>query len=228
MNFLAMAQRVKRESGRGSVAIASVVTATGEDLDICNWVAAAWRDIQLMAYNWAWMRVSIIGDLVIDTIEHSPLSLGAANFRKWVPESDDYRMTVYESSNTAAEWPIRFLPYERFRGRFIVGDQTAAAPQFWTQSPQGNFMIGPKPDLGTYKLRADYFMAPDELAEDNDVPGMPDQFHMLIVWDALMHAASFDAAPEVHSRARDNSEKMLNSLIDHQGEKIKFRFRPLA
>ena len=228
MNFLAMAQRVKRESGRGSTAIAGVLTATGEDLDICNWVATAWRDIQLMPYTWAWMRVSIIGDLVIDTIAHSPLSLTAANFSKWVPESDDYQMTVYESSAPATEWRIQFLPYERFRGRFIIGEHSAAAPQFWTQAPHGDFLIGPKPDLGTYKLRADYFMAPDELTDDTDVPGMPDQFHMLIVWDALMHAASFDAAPEVHSRARDNSEKMLNSLIDHQGEKIKFRFRPFA
>ena len=186
-----MCQRVKRESGRSGAAISSVDTAAGEDLDICRWVADAWRAIQQMPYNWRWMRQSMTpGLLAIGTCVQSSSALGAAAFDRWAPESDDYRPTYFEASNPANEIPLTWLPYERFRASFLVGTPASGPPQFWSEAPDGSLLIGPPPDLGTYKFRGDYFTIPGELIANDNEPAMPEQFHMLVVWEAVKIAVS--------------------------------------
>jgi len=228
MNLLAMAQRVKRESGRAGESLTAVATAVGEDLDVVRWVVDAWTEIQQMPYNWAWMRDSILGNLVINASAHSPISLGATNCSHFVPVSNDYSPTVYDSTNTNAEWELEWCRYEVFRSRFIVGPQTSAAPQYWSIAPSGDFLVGPAPALSTYVLRADYVQSPIELAADLDEPAMPSDFHMMVVWKAIMHAGASDAASDVWSRASSEFDRLLDRLIDRQGEKIRNTARPLA
>lgn len=223
-----MARRVKRESGRGSSPIASVATASGEDLLIANEVSDRWRAVQQMAYNWKWMRKMLNGVLSLGLVEQDISALGAPDFSRWVPESDYYRPTAYEASNPQSEWDLRYLQFDRFRSMFLVGTPSPAAPQYWSQSPGGKLLIGPAPDLATYHFRGDYFSVPTELVNDADTPGMPSQFHMLLVWMALEQMSSIDAAPEVYRRAQANAEADLNSLIEHQGDDFVFSLTPLA
>lgn len=229
MQYLALCQRTKRETGRSGSAISSVGTAAGEDLDICRWVADAWRAIQQMPYNWRWMRQSMTpGLLAVGTCVQPPGTVGATAFDRWAPETDDYRPSYFESSTPGAEVPLVWLPYERFRGAFLVGTPTSGAPQYWSEAPSGNLLIGPPPDLATYKFRGDYFSLPTELSGDEDEPAMPEQFHMLVVWEAVKIAAGFDAAPDVWQRANDQAQRLLDTLIDRQGEKITITGRPLG
>jgi hypothetical protein len=223
-----MAQRVGRESGRSGVSIATVTGNTGESQMICDWTADQWRNLQMEPFNWRWMRQTTVGQLVLNTYDHTPLSLGASGFERWVPETDDYKVTAYEASNTANEWKLTYTPYEQFRAQYLVGSPVSGPPQFWAIAPTGDFLVGPKPDLSTYFVRADYFIQPTELTVDGDVPAMPQQFHMLIVWRAVMQAAGFDAAPETYQRAQDNADLLHSQLVTNQGSQILINARPLG
>jgi hypothetical protein len=57
---------------------------------------------------------------------------------------------------------------------------------------------------------------------------MPSQFHMTIMWKAMMQIAQFDAAPENVSRANDKYEEILSSLMLDQGPGLTINARPLA
>ena len=70
MNFLQLAQAVKRESGLSGGGPLSVVTATGDDARIFQWVNWAWRDIALMHESWLFRRASAQGETSAMTMAH--------------------------------------------------------------------------------------------------------------------------------------------------------------
>ncbi len=229
MDLITIARRVKSESGRSGIGPASVATAAGDDLRIVNACKDVWRDLQMEARNWKWMRATTaVPTLTISSVTQTLAALGISSFDRWATESDDYKPTVYEASNAASEWPLKWLDYEVFRSRFIVGQHEAGAPQFWSIATNGDLLVGPKPSLATYRLRADYYTAPTELTADASEPNMPSKFHMALVWAALMRIASNDAAPEHYTRAFDAYSGVYDALLASQGDKITVGARPLA
>ena len=236
MDFLALVNRLKLESGRSGGDIASVSTATGNDLRLVNWTAAAYEKIQRKTDEWRWMRASVLAsitasqmaqdpgaDMLIQPADTDPL----ADFRGFRAPSDDYTVTILDPANPAAEWTMQWLDYDEFRRRYMVGTHDAAPPLHWSVSPDNKLMIGPTPDI-VYHVRFDYRTKVITLADDADEPTMPEDYHMAIVWEALKSLAAFDNAPEVYTRARDEFDEVSEDLWTDQGPKLTINARPLA
>jgi len=230
LTYLQIVNRVRREAGVPGTALASIAQAVGDSARVVDWVNDVWRDVQLLPYNWKWMRGAAVGSLAPGVMGYTLDELAGAGgdrFSSWRPQTRSYQPVASDPANPTNEWGLTWLPYDVFRGRFLVGDHMAGAPAFYAESPTGQLMIGPKPDIA-YTARADYWKSPQALVADDDMPEMPGQHHSMLVWRALAEYGAYDAAPEVLGRAADRSESMLTALITHQGEQIGFANESLA
>ena len=57
--------------------------------------------------------------------------------------------------------------------------------------------MGPAAD-GTYTTTFDYYVAPEEMTADSDVPSCPKQYFMAIVYRAMIDYAAFEGAGELY------------------------------
>ena len=228
MNWLQLAQEVKRESGLtggGPVAFAS---ANGEDLRIFNWVAWAWRDIDLMHEGWAWRRGTATATTNGSMTLTGLTSFSLADFGSWLPASSIYNVSAYRiSSGQSAENNLKFIDYDIFRRQFIQGTHTAAGLQYWSIAPNGDMLVGPTPDA-SHVVRADYIKDHVALSADASTPTMPTRFHPLITWYALREYGGYDAASEVWQRADRNYNSLYSALAQAQLPKMRWNMRPLA
>lgn len=230
MDLLALAQRVKRESGRSSsgASPAAFIGASQADLDIFNAVIDANRDVELIPRKWRWMRLQTTAAAVlgIDNTTYTPASLGAATWASWAPETSGYKPSMFDAAVPQTEWRLTFVPYDDFAPSFLIGSHQSGAPIYWSVHPDGSFLVGPKPSAA-YTLRADYWTVPQELAADDHIPRMPDRFHMLVAWKALEAVAIADNAPEKIAKAQNMAAPLLDALILDQGEQLRITARTL-
>jgi hypothetical protein len=236
MDYLALVNRAKLESGRSGGDLGSVSTATGDDLRLVKWTAAAYEKIQRKTDEWRWMRATVLASIPAAQLAHAPAvdmliqpgdTLALADFRGFRAPSDDYTVTILDPANPAAEWNLTWLDYDEFRKRFMVGTHDEAPPVNWSVSPDNKLLVGPTPDI-LYHVRFDYRTKVVALTDDTDEPTMPEDYHMVIVWETLKSLASFDAASEVYARANEEFNELYEDLWTDQGPKIVINARPLA
>lgn len=234
MTFLELLQRWKQESLVGGSAPLTVSGQTNMLGRGVSWLQDTWRDIQNMpARNWRWMRAAAVKDVTVaggmDYVPATDWSL--TRFGRMKPENDNpsawYRPTAFLASAPQSEWPVRWLPYDRFRQLFLIGQPTSGPPQYWTEGPDGTVYVAPPPDQ-TYSFRFDYHKSAQELSVDADVPEMPTKFHLMIVWGALNKYGSRLAAPEVLARSYDEYQRLETMLIHEQGETITLEQVPIG
>lgn len=230
MNYLALVQRLKREAARSGGPPAGIGVLAGDDINLGNWIADAWREIQRRRMDWGWMRKTVAGPLVIGQIAYPATALDAlaTDLASWQDSTDDYTVRAYEAGAPGKPIHLDWLPYERFQALYLAEARPNGAPQYWSVAPNKDLLIGPAPHLATFTVKADYRAKPTELALDADTPAMPEQFHMLLVWRALLEVASFDAAPEVESRARRNMRVVWADLLDDQAPRVQLTTESLA
>lgn len=234
MNFLQLVQRTKTEAGLQGAAPVSVASTVGDTAKLAGWVADAWRAIQLESHrNWRWLRATgqgsiLAGDMSYTIDELLGAAPGATRFDRFRNnEGAHYRPRAWSASTPETTWALRQLDHDDFVARFLVGVHAPAAPQFWSIAPSGEMLVGPTPDAA-YSLRFDYVKSPQELTLDTDVPEMPSQYHMMIVWMALWSFAGYDAAPEVAARAQAQYDELELGLVTSQGESWRVASVPLA
>lgn len=189
----------------------------------------------------AWATSDAAGELIIhsasgDFVAGAALGGGActlsgpavsmAPFGRWQVPTDEY--TVRISLSPVDVYELGWVSYEEFQRRYIATAVDDGQPRWWSVSPAGQLLIAPAPDSGLYSIEADYWARPTELLLDDDEPDMPAQFHMLIVWRALLEVAAFDSAPEVETRATRNIKIIWRDLVDDQAPRIQLTDVPLA
>jgi hypothetical protein len=237
--FAELVERTRFEAPLTLPAVTSgtLPTLTGQALRLSAWVADAWRDIQMEDRDWRWMRRQTIADVNnAGGVDYTPAQMGIATggFSRWWREGAQsegagrYMVRSYLAAQPGNEWEVRWVPYDQFAARFMVGAQQAGPPQFWSEAPSGDFLVGPIPDQA-YKVRADYMKGVQELvAADNTVPEFPAKFHWMIMWRALYQNGSFDAAPDTLERARDNYDRLESVLLREQGARIEIQWGMLS
>ena len=230
MNYLQLTQALKRETGLSGGGPASVVTATGDDARLFNWINWAWRDIQLMHESWLWRRGAALGQYATMEAASSLIApgFGLSDFADWKPESTEYKPSAWRvTDGQQAEMPLKFLTWDEFRSRFVAGVHSAGGLQFWSINPSGQMWVGPTPD-SAHMIRADYIKDVQDLTADTDIPQMPTRFHNLIVWRALIEYGGYDAASEVFQRADRNYAMGMPALLQAQLPTRWIAARPLA
>lgn len=232
MDFLQLCQRAVLECGV-SGSLTTTVGQVGSLGRIVNWINAAWEELQTEHDDWEWMRSSnLLGAGVsFATVAGQasyPLGTGAgtvgvtfANFGKW----DRYAFRNYTTSvGFSNEMFLDFIDYDVWRNGYMLGAmrEVQTRPVAVAIGPDKSVCLGPPPNA-LYTVTGDYFVAPTQMAQDTDVPtGLPNQFHVAIVYGAMRMYAAYESAPEVYNRGEKGYGDLLRELEARQLPEIEF------
>lgn len=216
MNFLALCQRAASECGVSQTGPASVLNQTGRLAQIVKWTSGSDLDIQTLSDAWKFMRSSFTVNTVsgtgkyaysacTDTATSAPIS----KFRAWCRDTP---MKIYlTSAGQASETDLVYIPYEDWYSRYNVGNQTSSYPRFWSIDKDDGLLLAAKPG-DIYTVSGDYMKAATEMAADADVPPFPADYHMAVVYRAMMKYGRFAGASEVYTDGYNEHQRVLREM----------------
>ena len=217
MNYLALAQRLRRKcrvSGNGPTALTG---QTEEYNRLLDWVNEAWILIQRTHTDWRWMRASASAQTVQGQATYSPTTdFKLKDFGYWALdyENDDtFRNYITAAGTTTEIFMALMADYDQWRDTYLYGALRTSytRPIVYALAPDDSIACGPIP-LAGYTLIGDYYRVPTELVLATDVPAMPAQFHMAIVYRAMMYYGASEAAPEVYNEGRTEFDRIIREL----------------
>ena len=194
MDFLALCQRTRQESGISDSGPSQVTGQTGDLKRIVDWVNEAYMRIQSYRNDWDWMWTTGV------------INVTASNSVYSLPDTIENLIgdTVYLNGDKLAE-----ISYDVYRNKYqslITGKPTAFAIR-----PDGKLVLNANPDAsGT--LTFEGYKKPAYFTDGIQVPAFHERFHMVIVWDALKEYALFDEASELLAKASANYDELLAEL----------------
>jgi hypothetical protein len=230
VNFLQLCQKTAQESGTlaGLPSFTTVNTPSGRLAKIIAWVRDAWVNIQNERTDWLFRLDTFDHALTIGTNEYTGASFDLA-LAQWLPDTATRcTMSLYDPAiGQADEGGIQQIPWNRFRDMFDRGVTDPNRPRYWAVKPNGALMVGPTPDKA-YVLRGEYKRSAQQLAADADIPIMPEDFHGLIVGEALRLMANSDESFEGLASRAAEYEKLRNPLVLDQTPAASLAGVPLA
>lgn len=210
MNFLQLVQRLRRKcrvSGANPVKLSN----QSEEINrLIDWTNEAWMDIQETREDWQWMRTTASFQTVEGQAIYTPAQMGVTDFGNWTK----YTWRNYVTAvGLKSEIEMEFRDYESWRNLWAYGANRFAKsrPMEMTITPDKSIGFGPAPIAG-YTITGDYFRVPTEMSADADVPSLPERFHMLIVYRAMMYYGASESAAEVYNEGQAEFDRMMRRL----------------
>lgn len=215
MNFVQLVGRLKRKCRVSGVAPTTLQNVQVEEVArLVDWVNEAWMDIQLRRPDWNWMRTSAPFTTVAGQAVYPLAQIGVADFGNW----DEKTFRCYDTSaGLNSEMQMDQMGYDAWRNAYYIGAlrQTQSRPMVMAVAPDLSICLGPVPAVG-YTVTGDYFRVATELAADADTPVLPSQFHMAIIYRAMMYYGTSEAAPEVYDEGQMEFNKMMGRIALQQ------------
>lgn len=211
MDFLALCKRARYEAGISGDGPSTVLNQSGQLGRVVNWVAEAWRDIQLMRPNWLFMHSEFTLNTVAATRDYLASDYAITDLKLW----DTGSFLIYKTATGVSDQnELIYLPYKRWRSEYRVrmDDRADERPILFTILPDNKIRFEPRPD-DIYTIEGEYKRTTQLFAADTDVPtNLPDDFHMAIVWQALTYYGFYENAPEVLDQAETKFGDLLIRL----------------
>lgn len=217
MNLLQLANQLRIECGTSANALTTAQSLTGEQARLVSWIQQAWREIQLLHEDWNFLRQDIefncIGSQRFYTPGTAPLDT-VTNLGHW--KKDSWRCSSVGASY-ADEQRLTWWPYNQFRDLYMYGNQRniITRPVVITFDQTQRIGLGSMPDQA-YVITGEYYTGPVDLTADTDSPACPQQFHMVVVYGAMIKYGLYENAPEVVARGREEYRRMMNRLEVNQ------------
>lgn len=189
MNFLQLCQRLRQETGISDSGPSNVSSQTGDMKRLVDWVNESWVRLQGIAPNWSWMWVQ--GEVVV-TAESNTFTLN---------------VNLIEGTIYCEGQPLELVDYKTFRE--YTRDKEVST--LISRLPNGLYILGSTSAVDK-TISYEAYKKPEPMVQGIDVPSMPSEYHMIIVYGALLEYAMFDEAPELSQKARLNYEQMLAEL----------------
>ncbi|MBC8438989.1 MAG: hypothetical protein H8D87_04820 [Deltaproteobacteria bacterium] len=222
MNFLEICQRARSEAGIPGTGPSSVVAQTGQLLRVVQWVSEAYEEIQNLHPTWRFLQKSFDFSTIIGTATYTPTGVALSDFGKW--KTNDFRVYLTESDETF----LVFEPWETFRSYYNFGafrSQTGR-PIVITVKPDDSLMTYPISEQ-VYTIDGQYYRSAHIMTANADEPLFATQFHMAIVWKALMLYSGDLGAADLYAHAQLEYKKLSNKMRFKYLPKVTFG-RPLA
>ena len=215
MNLLQLVNRIKRKCGVSGASITTVANQVEEINRLVDYANEAWMELQLSREDWFWMRGSASCPTVQGQSTYAPSTdFALTNFGNWAV--DTFRNYV-TATGPISEVHTEMIGYEEWRNTYMFGANRYAytRPVEVTITPNLSIGVGPVAAAG-YTLTGDYYKVATELVTDTDTPAMPDQFHMIIVYRAMMYYGAYEAAGEVAQEGATGFKRLNTMLVLNQ------------
>jgi hypothetical protein len=218
MNYLDLAKRLVVEAGISGNGPASVLNQSGEMKRVVGWVQSAYEDLQLVHEDWYFLRGSFSFVTTPDKFRYTPIEagiptpiMGESRFLNW----DINSMAISNTGEANDQSLLNFISYQQYRDHYLQSVMTSSRPLVISVSPKLELLLGDKPNR-EYTITGEYYKKPQVLVNNVDVPELPSQYHMAIVYRALMLYARFEAAGEIYQDAEMNYKRFLNKIRNNQ------------
>lgn len=225
MTFLELARALRQETETAGAAAApsTVVAQTGELKRLCDWIIAAWQDLQNAKTQWRWMRRPFTFNTVAnddsyaytDVTDVDATGVITRFSHWWAHDECDPYLAYLSSGGVAGQYRLIYLPWEQFKWQYRFGTQNATQPIHVSVDHSNNLVLGPKPDA-VYVVTGDFQRSMQTLALDADIPEMPVAYHMLIVYRAMEKYGANSVAAEIFARAQLEVARLMGALEDNQ------------
>jgi len=214
MNFLALCKRLRSEAGMSGTGPTTTVSQSGDSLKIVEWINSAYEDIQNSNPYFKFMRKPFSFSTVVDQQAYTPTEAGITDFERWKKDQPgDIRIYLA----TTDESYLTYIPWDTFKAIYIYGSSrdSKGRPSFCSVEPDNSLTLYQIPNV-IFTINGEYYRSPDELSGDSDEPIFPAQFHMAIVWRALMFYGAFDAADEKYTHGQNEFKRIMARLRKDQ------------
>lgn len=191
MTYLELCQKVFDLADRAPYSITTVQVEPEDDeqiYKIARWVRQAYEDIQGWSRYFAFHHQS---GVLFETTADGTKDYSVTNVRKIWRDSLHARV----KANPTDDWDLIFLSYQQWRDMFITVQLNDGRPIYFTELPNGSFRIEPGADA-VYEILADYTVRKDRFEQDEDVPLFHEDYHDLIVFQALRYYSNEYEVPE--------------------------------
>ena len=236
MTYLELVQQLALETGTALTAEITDVswppaTSYGQSTEhlarLANWIRRAWLDIQMDQPEWAFMIYRGTMPLVtgqwsydIKTIVDDDLELEEApqRYDEIVPFTAQFdRPYVWVVNGATEPGQHNFCYYqmeEQFFGQSdIRSGQTRGIPGRFTIDVNKYAVLDTAPPDDEYYLEFAYKAEPQVFSAAADEPlRLPERFHDLIVYQAMLYAAGFDETDKQFKRGQFLFRRMMNKL----------------
>lgn len=238
MNFLDLCQKAITWSDTGH---AGQITETNQSIapvfqsQVIDFVREAWREIQ-QERPWGWMIEPVSFYSVEDKEEYAwnealdeDGNRVIESFTDWYWKSDEPWYVDRNNEGTeVSENYLTCVRWQRFRNVYIHGLRSQKGiPQLFSISHKNNVWLHPKPK-GAYKITGQYHRGAQELSENGDTPyGIPEQYHPIIAWKAVMKLHEIDEKYGAMQVAERRYKQYWYNLAKIYLDPIRFA-RPIA
>lgn len=211
MNWLEIAQRIRQECGIPGSGPTALTYQTGELKRIVDWMASAYNDIQAAHNTWKFLRKEFSFTCVAGTADYGAAQHSVSDLNEW--DLDTFRCYLTE----ADEQVIDFYHWEGFRDTWKIGTARTRAgrPIAFSVKPNNSITFDCVPD-NTYTIAGEYYRLPVAVGDTTDSPVFPEQYHMAIVYRALMMYAAYSAEPDKYLFGQDEFGKLLRRMESTQ------------
>lgn len=211
MNYLQLCVRLREEAGISGAGPTTVLSQQGQLKRVVNWINQAWAEVQLMRPNWDFMHAEFSFNTVAETRDYLADDYSITDLKLW----DLHSLLMYETAlGEVDQKGLVYIPYKDWRATYRVGMNVRPSdrPHFITRLKTNALRFEPMPDK-IYTIEGEYKRTTQSFIANTDVPtGLPDDFHMIIVWQALKYYGFYENAPEVLDEAEVNFDNLLYRL----------------
>lgn len=214
MNFLGLVNRSREKCGISGDPLTTAQSLTGESLRVYNWTNEAWLELQSARPDWDWMRNDFSFPTVAGQATYTPTQCGITDWGNWA--EDNFRNYV-TSVGATSEILMEVWAYEAWRDTYFFGANrsVSARPIIAAISHDRQLCLGPI-GLDGYTVTGSYYRVASEMANDVDIPALPVQFHIGIVYGVMMKYGEFESAPEVYTAGENGWKKLMGRLYQTQ------------
>lgn len=205
MNRLALCKRLRSEAGIAGTGPSSTLNQIGELSRLIDWIDEAYEDIQAKRTDWNFLRNDFQFDCDVDVYVYPASTI--TNLCNW--KLDSLRIFLSDSSD---ETLLRYMTWDDFRDSRLMGSNRTVTgrPMDFSVKPDKSLILWPIPD-DTYTIDGEYYRSPATFSLDADVP-LFNQYHMAIVYNALMRYAAYSAEPSLYANAQKEYGRLISKL----------------
>jgi len=212
MNFLQLSQRLRQEAGLSGSGPITTIDQTGISKQVIDWINTAYIDVLSQHTNWLFMQDNFSFETIASQRKYSITETGVTDLGQWIVNNGSFRIYL-TSAGVSTEQYLCPMLWNDYRQCYLFGSTRTAEglPSYFSIRPDQSLDFYLVPDA-IYTVVGEYFKAPTELVANLDEPIFPSQFHLMIVWRALMLYAAFDAANEKYIHGKNEYKKLLLRL----------------
>lgn len=194
MTYLELCHRLRDEVGGDGRGPVTVVNQRDEYRRVVNWIRDAWLEIQGWRPDWQW------------AMERASLPVEADQQEVDPPED----MACWDSESVRFDG--RRLAVMGWRDFSRLAKATRGDVPTRITAPIGGTLLLDRAPASPGELKFDYWRTPQRLEKDDDVPRLPEQYHMLIVYQAAIQMGYYIGSAELIERATRNADRMTSGM----------------